>query len=132
MSKHQHPFDAVMEFHRAFNLPIDALVVGQDAAQLRDLRIDLLAEEWDEYERAEANDDISEIADALADIIYIALGTAIAYGIPMKEVFAEVHRSNMSKLEDGKPIYYESGKVAKGPSYTPPDIASILQKGKQP
>lgn len=41
--------------------------------------------------------------------------------------FAEVHRSNMSKLgEDGKPIYNEEGKIMKGPNYTKPQLANII------
>lgn len=47
----------------------------------------------------------------------------------LEEGFAEVHRSNMSKLgEDGKPIYREDGKVLKGPNYTPPNLVPILEK----
>jgi predicted HAD superfamily Cof-like phosphohydrolase len=46
----------------------------------------------------------------------------------IEEVFAEIQRSNMSKLgEDGQPIYREDGKVMKGPNYFRPDIASILE-----
>lgn len=42
-------------------------------------------------------------------------------------IFAEVHRSNMSKLgEDGKPIYREDGKVLKGPNYSPADLSFLL------
>ena len=93
----------------------------------RDLRKKLLAEEYTEYTTAEAEDDIVEIADALADLIYIACGTAVAYGIPLDRVFAEVHRSNMSKLgENGRPIYRDDGKVLKGPTYSPPNIKTIL------
>ena len=124
----QHPFDCVREFHETYGL-----MVGQLPAlpheQMRQLRIDLLREEMDEYIAGETNDDIVEIADALADIIYIACGTAVAYGIPLDRVFAEVHRSNMSKLgEDGKPIYREDGKVLKGPNYTPPDVKGVLEQ----
>lgn len=42
-------------------------------------------------------------------------------------IFAEVHRSNMSKLgDDGKPIYREDGKVLKGPNYSPADLSFLL------
>ena len=44
-------------------------------------------------------------------------------GIELDYCFDEVHRSNMSKLdEDGKPIYREDGKVMKGPNYRPPNL----------
>lgn len=38
------------------------------------------------------------------------------------QAFMEVHRSNMSKLVDGKAIKNESGKVQKGPNYSPPNL----------
>ena len=47
----------------------------------------------------------------------------------IEEVFNEIQRSNMSKLdEDGKPIYREDGKVLKGPNYFKPNIKTILEK----
>jgi predicted HAD superfamily Cof-like phosphohydrolase len=55
--------------------------------------------------------------------------TARQFHLPFRELFAEVHASNMSKLgEDGKPIYGPNGKVLKGPNYFKPDIAGILIK----
>lgn len=122
----RHPFDDVREFHEVYNLAQGSVPALPDQ-DLRDLRFRLLKEEFEEYQEGERTNDIVEIADALADIIYIACGTAVAYGIPLDRVFAEVHRSNMSKLgEDGKPIYREDGKVLKGPNYTPPDVKGIL------
>jgi predicted HAD superfamily Cof-like phosphohydrolase len=67
-----------------------------------------------------------EIADALADIIYIACGTAVSYGIPLDRLFAEVHRSNMAKLVDGKVIRRSDGKVQKPEGWAPPNVKSIL------
>ena len=47
----------------------------------------------------------------------------------IEEVFDEIHRSNLSKLdENGNPIYREDGKVIKGPNYFPPDIKKIMKK----
>jgi predicted HAD superfamily Cof-like phosphohydrolase len=122
----QHPYDAVDEFHAAFNLPRAETPLLPDIST-RELRKALLREEFEEYLAAEADDDIVEVADALADIIYIACGTAVAYGIPLDMVFAEVHRSNMDKLgPDGKPIYREDGKVLKPAGWQPPDILKAL------
>jgi len=122
----RHPFDCVREFHEVYNLARGSVPALPDTGT-RDLRSRLLREEFEEYLEGEGKDDIVEIADALADIIYIACGTAVAYGIPLDRVFAEVHRSNMSKLgADGKPIYREDGKVLKGPGYTPPDVKGVL------
>ena len=65
------------------------------------------------------------------DMLYILCGTIIEHGMQDKieEVFAEIQRSNMSKLgEDGQPIYREDGKVLKGPNYFKPDIKSVLEE----
>jgi predicted HAD superfamily Cof-like phosphohydrolase len=118
--------EAVTKFHESYNLPIgdNTLLPEKD---LRNLRGVLMAEEYLEYVKAEEDGDIVEIADALADIVYIAVGTAIAYGIPFNEVFKEVQRANMSKLDkNGDPIYRSDGKVLKGEDYSPPDIGGIL------
>jgi predicted HAD superfamily Cof-like phosphohydrolase len=93
------------------------------------LRYRLGKEELLEYLDACNNDDLVEITDALADQLYILLGTMVAHGMQdiIEDVFNEVHRSNMSKLgEDGKPIYREDGKVLKGPNYSPPNIAQFI------
>lgn len=43
------------------------------------------------------------------------------------QAFEEVHRSNMSKLdENGKPIYREDGKITKGPNFFPPNLKQFL------
>jgi predicted HAD superfamily Cof-like phosphohydrolase len=115
----------VKEFHKTFGQR-----VGESpelpSKEERDLRKKLLAEEYSEYVVAEYKDDLIEIADALADIIYIACGTAVSYGIPLDKLFAEVHRSNMAKLVDGKVIRRSDGKVQKPEGWTPPDVKSIL------
>jgi predicted HAD superfamily Cof-like phosphohydrolase len=67
----------------------------------------------------------AELADGLADLIYVALGTAVAYGIPLDRVFDEVHRSNMTKNVCNEPLL--KGKVSKGAGYSPPRIAEILE-----
>ena len=119
-------YEDVKEFQVAFKLPVGEKPVLPSPTE-RCLRIRLLEEEFEEYMTGEGHDDIVEIADALADLIYIACGTAVSYGIPLDKVFAEVHRSNMAKLVDGKPLYREDGKVMKPEGWTPPDIKSILE-----
>ena len=119
-------FEDVKDFHKAFSLKIGDTPLIPENVEERLLRLDLLEEEFEEYLEGEENSDIVEIADAIADIIYIACGTAVSYGIPLDKVFAEVHRSNMAKLVDGKPIYREDGKVLKPEGWTPPDIKGIL------
>ena len=118
-------FNDVKQFQTAFDLNVGSKPELPFAPE-RLLRVRLLREEFNEYIEAENENDIVEIADALADIIYIACGTAVSYGIPLDKVFDEVHRSNMAKLVDGKPIRREDGKVLKPEGWTPPDIKSVL------
>jgi predicted HAD superfamily Cof-like phosphohydrolase len=90
-----------------------------------------MKEENEEYLEAASKNDLVEIADALGDQLYILCGTILRHGLQHKieEVFNEIQRSNMSKLdENGKPIYREDGKVLKSDLYFRPDIQKILEK----
>jgi|SRR5579875_1999583 len=119
-------FDDVKEFHRAFGLRIGVKPeLPNDLDQA--LRVDLILEETKELIKAHVTKDLVEVADAIADLIYVACGMAVAYGIPLNEVWAEVQRSNMAKLgPNGKAIYREDGKVLKPVNWTPPNIEGVL------
>ncbi len=92
------------------------------------LRVDLIEEELQELHEAIADENLIEIADALTDLLYVVYGAGHTFGIDLDKTFAEVHRSNMSKLgEDGKPIRRDDGKILKGPNYSPPDLTFILK-----
>lgn len=93
------------------------------------LRYNLIKEENDEYLEACKNGDLVEIADALGDQLYILFGTILKHGLQHKieEVFDEIQRSNMSKLdENGQPIYREDGKILKSNLYFRPNIRDII------
>jgi predicted HAD superfamily Cof-like phosphohydrolase len=117
----------VGEFHRAYGLPVresPTAAVGEDQVELR---LALIEEEVGELADAARAGDLIGVADALADIVYVAYGTAHVYGIDLDAVLDEVHASNMTKLgADGRPIRRADGKVLKGPDYRPPDIAGVL------
>jgi predicted HAD superfamily Cof-like phosphohydrolase len=124
---YQSHLDLVRAFHEAFGVPC-APVPSIPPHDVEVLRRKLIREEHEEWRDASHEQNIVQIADALADMLYVIHGTALAYGIPLDEVFAEVHRSNMTKLgADGKPVRREDGKVMKGPGYEPPRIAEILR-----
>lgn len=119
----------VSEFHITFN-DTNADKPQFVTPEVSDLRYRLMKEENEEYLEACKNDDIVEIADALGDQLYVLCGTILKHGLQHKieEVFTEIHRSNMSKLDiEGKPIIREDGKILKGVNYTRPDIGSILK-----
>ncbi len=93
------------------------------------LRYNLIKEENEESLEACKNGDLVEIADALGDQLYILFGTILKHGLEHKieEVYDEIHRSNMSKLdEEGNPIFREDGKILKSSLYFKPDIRKIL------
>jgi predicted HAD superfamily Cof-like phosphohydrolase len=121
---------AVAEFHRAFGLGIKDHPSAGLPLEKNLLRYKLMREENEEYLDAASRGDLVEVADALGDMLYILCGTILEHGMQDKieAVFAEIQRSNMSKLgPDGIPIYRADGKVLKGPDYFKPDIKGILE-----
>lgn len=123
--------ECVEEFHRIYKLGISDSPIGKLENGKEKLRFDLMKEENEEYLEAARNGDAVEVADALGDMLYILCGTIVEHGMQdiIEEVFEEIHKSNLSKLdENGNPIYREDGKVIKGPNYFPPDIEKIVKK----
>jgi predicted HAD superfamily Cof-like phosphohydrolase len=122
--------DHVADFHRAFKLPVRTEQTGQISEKELTLRFNLMKEENEEYLEAAQRGDLVEIADALGDMLYILCGTINAHGLQevMGEVFEEIQRSNMSKLDaNGEPIYREDGKVMKSDRYFKPNIAQFIK-----
>ena len=92
------------------------------------LVISVIEEELNELDDALRNGDVVEALDAFVDIIYATAQQARKLGMPLEEALAEVHRSNLSKLdENGEPIFRNDGKVLKGPNYEAPDLAMVLE-----
>jgi predicted HAD superfamily Cof-like phosphohydrolase len=92
----------------------------------RALRLKLhLEEAVTELSEAFEKKDIVLIADSIADSLVVVLGTAVACGIDIEPIFDEIMRSNMTKFIDGH--RREDGKWVKGPSYTPANIAPLIQ-----
>ena len=120
----------VHHFHETFqigNADTPTLINERDYT----LRYNLIKEENDEYLDACQKGDLVEIADALGDQLYILFGTVLKHGLQHKieEVFDEIQRSNMSKLdEQGQPIFREDGKILKSNLYFRPNIKDILEK----
>lgn len=99
-----------------------------NSIQRRDYRIErmaLLTEELAELATALNECDRVGIADALADILYVTLGTALTYGIPLDTVFNAVHSSNMTKQPRGEDDAL--AKNVKSGTYQEPNIAGVLR-----
>jgi len=74
-------------------------------------------------------ENLVEVADGIADTIYVLCQLARSLGIDLDAVFAEVQRSNMAKvMPDGKVKRREDGKILKPDGWTPPNIFKVLHE----
>lgn len=105
--------DKILQFQHEKEFPTE---VSLDDSEYIMFRNSLLMEEVSELFAAIYRKDRVEIADGLADVLYIVLGTCGILNIPIEEVLEEVHRSNMTK---------DKGAV-KGEGYERPNIKRIL------
>lgn len=129
----------VKDFQQTFDQVVNRKPTLVDL-ELANLRFELMKEENEEYMQAVIDKDVVEVADALGDQLYILIGTILSHGMQevIVDVFNEIHRSNMSKLdENGMPIINgkngvlditrELGKVLKSPRYSKPNFDKILK-----
>jgi predicted HAD superfamily Cof-like phosphohydrolase len=147
---------SVSEFHETFKAPIleSPQIPSKDRCELR---VSLLQEELNELKQAIEDNDLVEIADALADLQYVLSGAILEFGLKEKfnTLFDEVQRSNMSKActsqqealatlshykqkdgtegiyeeVNGKYIVYRKGdnKVLKSIGYSPASLEDIIK-----
>lgn len=131
----------VREFHAAFGLEAPPAPPLRPAKSVIQLRMRLIAEEYKEVMKElqtlafhqstltpARNVEVYRcLLKELADLRYVVEGGAVDLGLPIDAAYAEVHRSNMSKLgPGGLPIRDAGGKVLKGPNYTPADMAQFV------
>ncbi|MGW0710384.1 pyrophosphohydrolase domain-containing protein [Streptomyces sp. NPDC002643] len=122
------PARLVREFHHAFGL--DTRTAPTEVSpELAAHRGELLAEEAAEVAEVSIEGPLDRLAHELADVVYVAYGTALVHGIDLDAVIAEIHRSNMTKLgPEGRVARRADGKVLKGEHYRAPDIAGVLRE----
>lgn len=117
------------EFHEKYQHHINSMPTSVVNKDIKKLRLKLIEEEFAEVEEALEEKHLVKLADGLADLLYVVFGTAVSYGLGpiMDEIFAEVHRSNMTKSmeKDTKSI---KGKTLKGDDWEPPQIREIISK----
>lgn len=154
--KDLNALNQVAEFHTTFKHPV-LPTPTIPAIERCNLRIELLAEELKELQEAVNNNDIVEVADALCDLQYVLAGAILEFGLSekFKDLFDEVHRSNMSKacktleeadqtvahykLNNNTDSYHQQvddlflvyrtpdNKTLKSINYSPADLKSILE-----
>ncbi|WP_214227143.1 nucleoside triphosphate pyrophosphohydrolase family protein [Pedobacter sp. B4-66] len=153
--KESNSLNQVAEFHKTFKHPIEKSPIIP-SKQRSDLRVSLLVEEVKELQQAIEDNNLVEVADALCDIQYVLAGAILEFGLAdkFKDLFDEVHRSNMSKAcksieeanqtiahykakddsdsyfkeEDSLFLVYRTkdDKTLKSINYSPADLVSIL------
>jgi len=119
--------EMVRKFNKVFNistLKTPSLISEED----HKLKYQLMLEELDEYKDACKSEDVVEIADAVVDMMYILYGIILSHGLSdvIFDMFEEVHKSNMSKLENGKVLRRNDGKIMKGSEYFRPNLKQYL------
>lgn len=95
--------------------------------ELRPFIYDALFSSYVPTAEAERLHHLTRIADDIADSVYVLCGLANCLGIPLQQVFAEVHRSNMLKAVNGKVLRRADGKILKPEGWQPPNIKAIIQ-----
>jgi predicted HAD superfamily Cof-like phosphohydrolase len=126
-------FDDVGDFHKKFGLDnvthegAGPRVVPDD---LMEFRRKFLHEELEEFEEGLAEGDEAKMADALIDLVYVAMGTAHLRGYPWQQLWDDVQRANMSKVRaarDGHDSKRNSQyDVVKPDGWEPPAIGRLL------
>jgi predicted HAD superfamily Cof-like phosphohydrolase len=84
----------------------------------------------EEYEELVAACDEAEALKEMADLVYVVYQLAAAKAWNLDAALYRVHKSNLSKLVNGKPLRREDGKVLKGPNYKPPYLDDLIQPTK--
>ena len=124
--------DMLLRFHKVYGHTIGSspqMISAKDS----ELRLRLHREEAVvEYNEAIINDNIIKVFDSCLDGLYVIYGTLISHGLHhiAEEGFAEVHRSNMTKVWPDGTIHKDSGgKTIKPPNFAPPDLGAIIARG---
>lgn len=145
-------FEDVGHFHLKMRLPVEqyfvegatlsenedeelqpSMIRTPDEIDNRELnyRTHFMFEELKEFIEATAQNNILDQADALADLVWVALGTAHTLGIPFDRVWAEVRRANMEKRpwQEGDPVKPRNApqfEVVKPKGWRAPDIDEAI------
>lgn len=122
-------FDDVKAFHAKFGVPEAQVPAFLDPAA-HDFRVKFMQEELQEFIDDSRIGNMHGAADALVDLVYVALGTAAMMGLPWQELWDEVQRANISKVRassDGSNSKRKSAlDVVKPAGWRAPDHTAAL------
>jgi predicted HAD superfamily Cof-like phosphohydrolase len=124
-------YQDVKAFHEKFGVSMAkvASLLGQEAY---DFRLKFMREELQEFQDDHEGGDLHGAADALVDLVYVAVGTALIMGLPWDTLWREVQRKNMEKMRATKKDESKRGSkfdVVKPAGWTPPDHTNALMDG---
>ena len=122
IAKHNFPEPVPIE-HRPFMMYQHSIANIADAAALalsEDVDLQLVLEEAAEFVRAVACGDKALAADAIGDLLYVIIGRAIRFNLPLEDIFDRVHASNMTKRVS------DDRCRDKGDTFVPPDFSDLL------
>jgi predicted HAD superfamily Cof-like phosphohydrolase len=122
-------YQDVVDFHNKFGLKYDGKPNPLDTST-QSYRVHFLEEELSEFTSSANLDDVVGMADALVDIVYVAMGTAYMMGLPWQQLWDEVQRSNMDKVrasDASQSKRKNSLDVVKPQGCVGPDLKSIIE-----
>ena len=125
----------VSRFQKAMEQPIDTELsskqlilrmsfIDEEVQELRDEVLTAVKEL--EETKAVSHQVHVNLLKELGDVMYVASGFAVTFGLPISRAFDRIHESNMSKMVDGKALKNDEGKVMKGPNYRPPILDDLV------
>ena len=101
-------FSDVKALHEKFDLPRPDFPV-LPGSSLFIFRSNFMPSELMEFNEAYFDGDLTKMADALVDLVYVAMGTAVALGIPWQKCWESVHSANMTKVRVDNGTGYKHG-----------------------
>jgi len=121
-------FDDVRAMHAKFGMPIGDEPKALDDSRYK-FRRDFMWEELDEFDEAQLNWNLAGMADALVDLVWVAMGAAVEMGLPWQALWDEVGRANMRK-ELGHNGRGTAVDLRKPDGWRPPDIEGVLRRAR--
>lgn len=95
ISEYKNPFTLVKQWREAMGLPSNNISVNDERMTLHR---SLFLEEMNELLYAIDTNDIEEVKDGFADIVFVLTGMLCELGVNPYEVMSKVYESNMSKI----------------------------------
>lgn len=129
-------FQQYNQFADACDIPLGKLNEAPNQAAIS-LAKALIREEYEKelvpallkFESAPSLENLVEVADGIADTIYVLCQLARVLGVPLDDVWRAVHSSNLRKVgPSGKVLRRADGKILKPEGWQPPNIFNVLHE----